>query len=105
MKDQKRSKGPKLWEKPKKLFLEVACCSQKSRNVLPDIWPAYYSKAKGCEVWDLDNNHYFDLSIMGVGTNILGYCNDQVDNEVKSVIDRSNMSTLNCPEEVKLCEV
>ena len=42
---------------------------------------------------------------MGVGTNILGYCNDQVDNEVKSVIDRSNMSTLNCPEEVKLCEV
>ena len=106
MKDQKRSKGPKLWEKAKKIIPGGGMLlSKRAEMFLPDIWPAYYSKAKGCEVWDLDNNHYFDLSIMGVGTNILGYCNDQVDNEVKSVIDRSNMSTLNCPEEVKLCEV
>ena len=21
----------------------------------PGLWPAYYKKAKGCEIWDLDN--------------------------------------------------
>ena len=105
MKDQKRSKGPKLWQKAKKIIPGGGMLlSKRAEMFLPNIWPSYYSKAKGCEVWDLDNKHYYDLSLMGVGTNILGYSNDQIDNEVKLVIDKSNMSTLNCPEEVKLCE-
>ncbi|GIS03604.1 MAG: hypothetical protein CM15mP106_0510 [Candidatus Neomarinimicrobiota bacterium] len=41
---------------------------------------------------------------MGVGTNILGYANEEVDNYVKLNLDKSNMSTLNCPEEVWLAE-
>ena len=47
---------------------------------------------------------FFDLSIMSAGTNILGYANSDVDNFVKQNIDKSNMSTLNCPEEVLLAE-
>ena len=41
---------------------------------------------------------------MGVGTNILGYANTQVDNKVKHFIDCGNISTLNSPEEVQLAE-
>ena len=49
---------------------------------LPNIWSSYYSKAKGCEVWDIDGNHYYDMSIMGVGANVLGYAFDEVDQQL-----------------------
>ena len=99
------NKGQKLWQRAKKIIPGGGMLlSKRAEMFLPDLWPAYFSKAKGCEVWDLDDNHYFDMSLMGVGTNILGYCNDQVDEEVKSVISQGNMSTFNCAEEVKLCE-
>jgi glutamate-1-semialdehyde aminotransferase len=39
---------------------------------------------------------------MGVGCCALGYANPVVDNAVKAAIDRGNMCTLNCPEEVDL---
>jgi glutamate-1-semialdehyde 2,1-aminomutase len=71
---------------------------------LPDQWPAYFSKAKGCRVWDLDGKEYVDMSIMGIGTNVLGYGHPEVDAAVRRTIDDGNMSTLNCPEEVYLAE-
>ena len=71
---------------------------------LPDQWPSYFSKAKGCKVWDLDDNEYIDMSIMGIGTNILGYGHPEVDEAVQRTIRDGNMSTLNCPEEVYLSE-
>ena len=40
----------------------------------------------------------------GIGTNILGYGNDEVDDAVRGTVDAGNMSTLNCPEEVYLAE-
>lgn len=78
--------------------------SKRPEMFLPNKWPAYYSKAKGCEVWDLDNNHYYDTCIMGVGANVLGYAYDEVDIAAKDAIDRSGMCTLNAPEEVDLAE-
>jgi len=41
---------------------------------------------------------------MGIGTNILGYGDDEVDAAVIQTIKNGNMSTLNCPEEVYLAE-
>lgn len=78
--------------------------SKRPEMYLPDYWPAYYSRAKGCEVWDLDNNHYYDTCIMGVGANVLGYAYDEVDDAAKEAIDRSGMCTLNAPEEVTLAD-
>ncbi len=78
--------------------------SKRSEMFLPEQWPSYFSTAKGCEVWDLDGNKYTDMSIMGIGTNTLGYGDEEVDDAVRSVIDNGNMSTLNCPEEVYLAE-
>ena len=53
-----------------------------------------FSKTKGCEIWDLDNNKFYDFSFMGVGTNILGYNNLLVDS-AKKTINNGNLSTLN----------
>ena len=39
---------------------------------------------------------------MGVGTNILGYSNNQIDRAVSRAIFNGNMSSLNCIEEVEL---
>ena len=66
------------------------------------MWPTYFSKAKGRKV-DLDGHLYHDMSLMGVGTNILGYGNQEVDEAVRA-ISAGNMSTLNCPEEIELAE-
>ena len=78
--------------------------SKRPEMFLPDNWPSYYSKAKGCNVWDLDGNKFTDVSIMGIGTNVLGYGHDEVDAAVFEVVKNGNMSTLNCPEEVYLAE-
>lgn len=78
--------------------------SKRAEMFLPDLWPAYFSRAKGCEVWDLDGTKYTDMSIMGIGTNILGYGHPEVDEAVKTTITSGNMSTFNCPEEVYLAE-
>ncbi|MBE9523993.1 MAG: aminotransferase class III-fold pyridoxal phosphate-dependent enzyme, partial [Chloroflexi bacterium] len=97
--------GQKLWKRAKKLIPGGnMLLSKRAEMFLPDQWPAYFSKAKGCKVWDLDGNEYIDMSIMGIGTNILGYGHDEVDDAVRKTIDAGNMSTFNCPEEVYLAE-
>lgn len=78
--------------------------SKRPEMYLPGKWPAYYTRAKGCEVWDLDGKHYYDTCIMGVGANVLGYAFDEVDDAAKSAIDNGGMCTLNAPEEVDLAE-
>ena len=79
--------------------------SKRSEMFLPKQWPSYFKKAKGVEIWDLDDNKYVDMSIMGVGTCILGYADDDVNEEVKKAIDLGSMCTLNTPEEVELAEL
>ena len=97
--------GQKLWKRAKKIIPGGnMLLSKRAEMFLPDQWPAYFSKAKGCKVWDLDGNEYVDMSIMGIGTNILGYGNPEVDDAVRATIDAGNMSTFNCPEEVYLAE-
>ncbi len=78
--------------------------SKRPDRFLPERWPAYFHKAKGCHVYDLDKNKYIDMTIMGVGTNILGYANKQIDNAVSTRIKKGNMTTLNCIEEVELAK-
>ncbi len=77
--------------------------SKNPNYILPDHWPTYYSRAKYNNVWDLDGNKYLDM-FFGVGTNTLGYANSDIDNEVIQCIKNSNMSSLNCMEEVELSE-
>jgi glutamate-1-semialdehyde aminotransferase len=57
--------------------------SKRPEMFLPNLWPSYYKKSKGCEVWDLDDKHYYDMGIMGIGTCVLGYANDDINVAVK----------------------
>jgi glutamate-1-semialdehyde aminotransferase len=98
-------KGQDLYEKAKKIIPGgTMLLSKRPEMFLPDNWPSYFSKSKGCQVWDLDGKQYTDMCIMGIGTNTLGYGNDEVDAAVIQTVTNGNMSTLNCPEEVWLAE-
>ncbi len=97
--------GQKLWLRAKKSISGGNMLFSKRPDAfLPNKWPSYFSKAKGCNVYDLEGNKYNDFSIMGIGTNILGYSNKLVDKAVLKKLSDGNMSTLNCPEEVELAE-
>jgi glutamate-1-semialdehyde 2,1-aminomutase len=97
--------GQKLWKRAKQIIPGGnMLLSKRPEMFLPDQWPAYYSKALGCRVWDLDGREYIDMSIMGIGTNLLGYAHPEVDDAVRGAVSAGTMSTLNCPEEVFLAE-
>ena len=96
--------GQKLYHRAKNIIPGGnMLLSKRPEMFLPNLWPSYFSKAKGCRVWDLDDNEYIDMS-MSVGANVLGYGNEEVDKAVSKTVNSGNMSTLNCPEEVYLAE-
>jgi glutamate-1-semialdehyde 2,1-aminomutase len=98
-------KGQDLYKKAKTLIPGgTMLLSKRPEMFLPDNWPSYFSKAKGCKIWDLDNNELVDMSLMGIGTNTLGYGHEKVDQAVMETVRNGNMSTLSCPEEVYLAE-
>ncbi len=98
-------RGIDLYKKAKEIIPGgTQLLSKRPEMWLPDHWPSYYSRAKGCEIWDLDGNHYYDFCLMGVGANVLGYAFDEVDEAAKDAIDRGGMCTLNAPEEVSLAK-
>ncbi len=98
-------KGQDLYKKAKTLIPGgTMLLSKRPEMFLPDNWPSYFSKAKGCKIWDLDDQELLDMTIMGIGTNTLGYGHDEVDNAVLDTVRKGNMSTLSCPEEVYLAE-
>lgn len=102
----KKNKGVESWNRAKRLIPGgTQLLSKRSEMFVPEQWPSYFKKAKGVEVWDLDDTHYIDMSIMGVGTCILGYADDDVNEAVKKVIDAGSMCTLNSPEEIELAEL
>ena len=78
--------------------------SKRREMFAPDQWPAFFDKAKGILVTDLDGREFRDFSHFGVGTNTLGYGNEHVDAAVQSCIQKGNICTLNSPEEVYLAE-
>jgi glutamate-1-semialdehyde 2,1-aminomutase len=97
--------GQKLWKRAKQVIPGGnMLLSKRPEMFLPDLWPAYFSRAAGCQVWDLDGRVYTDMSIMGIGCNTLGYGRPEVDEAVKRTVDLGNMATLNAPEEVELAQ-
>jgi glutamate-1-semialdehyde 2,1-aminomutase len=99
------SSGQKLYKRAKRIIPGGnMLLSKRPEMFLPEKWPSYFSKSKGCKIWDLDGNEFVDTSMMGIGTNILGYGHPEIDEAVQKIIQDGNMSTLNCPEEVYLAE-
>ena len=106
MTDWRNSTGAELYRKAKKLIPGgTQLLSKRPEMFLPDMWPSYYSKAKGCEVWDLDSNHFFDMTTCGIGACLLGFADPDVNAAVKKTVDNGSMTTLNAPAEVELAEL
>ncbi|MFH0840005.1 MAG: aminotransferase class III-fold pyridoxal phosphate-dependent enzyme [Candidatus Omnitrophota bacterium] len=100
------NKGQTLYKKAKKLIPGgTQLFSKNPENFLPELWPAYYEKAKGCNIWGLDGKKYRDMGHMGIGACILGYADKDVDGAVKRAVQKGSMTTLNCYEEVELAEL
>ena len=97
--------GLRLWRKAlKSIPGGNNLLSKRPERYAPDLWPTYFSRAKGCRIWDLNDNEYIDMAQMGIGAAILGYCNEEVDSAVKKCIESGVSTTLNAPEEVYLAE-
>jgi len=95
-----------MQEKAKKLIPGMTQLLSKRPDMFASgVWPGYYTKAKGVEVWDLDENRYIDMSISGIGANVLGYADPDVDGAVIKAIQNGSSSSLNCVEEVELAEL
>lgn len=78
--------------------------SKRPERYAKDIWPVYFNKAKGCVIWDLDDNSYIDMTQNGIGTSILGYSDNDVNQKVIDAISKGVNTTLNAPEEVELAK-
>ena len=101
----KLNKGQKYWIRAKNIIPGGTMLFSKNPDLqLPNLWPAYFSKARGSNLWDLDGNKYDDMFSMGIGTNTLGYSNIFINNKVKKVINDGNMSSLNSIDEILLAE-
>lgn len=82
----------------------VQLLSKRPENFAPGQWPAYFSRAQGCECWDLDGNKYVDMSLNGIGACLLGFAHPEVTEAVTRRIASGSMCTLNPPEEVDLAD-
>ncbi len=97
------NKGQKLLRKAIKIIPGGnQLLSKRSEMFLPGVWPAYYKKAKGCKVWDLNNKMYYDFAGMGVTSCVLGYSNDSLNKSLIKGLKNGSMCTLNATEEVDL---
>jgi len=99
-------KGQALYERAKKRIPGgTQLLSKRPEMFLPDRWPPYFKRARGIEVTDIDDKTYIDMSMMGIGSCVLGYADPDVDDAVKRVIDDGSASTLNPREEVDLADL
>ena len=59
--------GQKLWKRAYNIIPGGnMLLSKRPEMFAPNQWPTYYSKAKGCNVWDLDNTKYIDRTAMSL---------------------------------------
>ena len=57
---QDSDKGQKLWKRAKAIILGGNSLLSKNPNLfLPNKWPTYFSRSKGCKVWDLNNGKLY----------------------------------------------
>ncbi|WP_439026677.1 aminotransferase class III-fold pyridoxal phosphate-dependent enzyme [Haloarchaeobius sp. DT45] len=98
--------GIRLWKRATEVIPGGSqLLSKRAEMFAPEQWPAYYDEASGVTVTTLDGTDLVDMSLMGVGSCVLGYGDPDVDTHVRDAVDAGAMSTLNAPEEVELAKL
>mgnify|MGYP006079147537 CR=1 FL=1 len=89
-----RSKFKEYKDNKSKILFGGMLLSKRVDQFIPGKWPNFFKKAHGSIIKD-GNKNYLDFSLMGVGTNILGYSNKIINSRVKKIIDQGNTTTIN----------
>ena len=77
--------------------------SKKPSLYAPDCWPAYYRRAWGSQIEDLDGNVFVDF--MGdVGATLLGRSDPDVNAAVHQAVDSGNFCMQNFPRDIELAK-
>ena len=97
----KFTESKKLWDEA---LQYIAGGSTGMRRPHFDECPMYFSKAKGCRMWDIDGNEFIDL-YCSIGPITLGYAYKRVDDAVRAVMKESFQSGMNHPVSVELAKL
>ena len=90
-----------IWAEAKKL---IAGGSQGTRCPEYPDFPTYFTRAKGCRMWDVDGNEFIDL-LCSIGPIILGYAYDRVEQYVDEIRRDSFQSSMNHPVQLELARL
>lgn len=104
-KSLKLNKSLELLKKAKKI---IPCATQTLSKGYTQ-WsvgasPLFIKSAKGCEVTDVDNNHYIDYG-MALGPIILGYSDPDINMAVINQLDKGTLFTLPHPLEIEAAKM
>jgi glutamate-1-semialdehyde aminotransferase len=66
--------------------------------------PKYIVRGKGCRLWDMEGREYIDFRL-ALGPVTLGYCYDEVDEAVRTQMDRGVLFSMASPSEVELARM
>ena len=83
--------------------------SKRPEMYAPGCWPAFYREARGCEICDADNRHFYDFAHNAVGSCLLGYAHPDVSKAVQVCLEKGGMCSLNSVIDLaladRLCEI
>ena len=69
-----------------------------------EFWPSHYSKAKGTYIWDMNEKKYLDFSFSGIGANVLGYSDPDIDKAVIKSVKMGTSSSINPIDELEFAK-
>lgn len=77
--------------------------SKRPESLIKGVYPTHLKKGRGCYVWDHNGKKYIDF-ITGLGTNLLGYANDTINEAVFSALREGNLFSLGSEQEILTAE-
>ncbi len=96
--------GPELWSAARAVISGgTGLLSKRAEMFDPRAWPTCFSRARGCDVWDMAGRRYADFA-GGIGAVFLGYGDEAVDAAVRRRILLGNYASLVNPQERVLAE-
>lgn len=91
----------RLWQQALRL---IPGGSQATRRPECADWPAYFTRAHGCRMWDVDGNEYIDY-LCSIGPIILGYAYPRVEAAVRAMMRSAYQSSMNHPVQLELARL
>lgn len=77
--------------------------SKRPSTFVEGVYPTHLVRGQGCTVWDTQSRKYIDF-ICGLGSNLLGYANMEVDDAVTNQLIRGVTLSLGTPLEIHAAE-